>query len=207
MNGAIEVMIVDDEPAGRRALRECCAAEPDLRITGEFGDGITALDAIRQTPPQLLFLDIQMDTISGIELARRLDPATLPLIVFVTAYDHYALDAFEVSATDYLLKPFDEDRFRRTLVRVRQRYTAPMANTPYKDVFNLITTPQGVNDFVQIGTGVTKGWEGDLSWQPSPRWSFLLAVSDVDSRNADGTRIAGVGTSSMNCRQARMRAR
>jgi two-component system LytT family response regulator len=117
----MDVMIVDDEPAARRTLRECCAAEPDLRVVAEFGDGRTALEAIRARPPQLLFLDIQMDTMSGIEVARRLDPQALPAIVFVTAYDQYALQAFEVHATDYLLKPFDEERFRRTVDRVRRQ--------------------------------------------------------------------------------------
>jgi two-component system, LytTR family, response regulator len=117
----IEVIIVDDEPAARRTLRECCDKEPDLRVLGEYGDGRAALDAIRAHPPDLLFLDIQIESVDGITLARSLDAATLPLIVFVTAYDRYALDAFEVSATDYLLKPFDEQRFRDTLARVRRR--------------------------------------------------------------------------------------
>src|SRR2546423_13354134 len=120
----MDVIIVDDEPAARRTLRECCAREPDLRIVGEYGDSRTALEAIRGRPPDLLFLDIQMDLLSGIALARSLDPRALPLIVFVTAYDHYALEAFEVSAVDYLLKPFDEERFRATLARVRHRHLA-----------------------------------------------------------------------------------
>ncbi|MCU0759851.1 MAG: LytTR family DNA-binding domain-containing protein [Steroidobacteraceae bacterium] len=123
----MDVIIVDDEPAARRTLRECCAAEQDLRVVGEFGDGRVALEAIRARPPALLFLDIQMDTMNGLEIARSLEPATLPAIVFVTAYDHYALEAFEVNATDYLLKPFDEARFRRTLERVRARRVAPPA--------------------------------------------------------------------------------
>ena len=123
----MKVVIVDDEPAARRTLRECCAAQPDLEIAGEYGDPLAALDAIRAAPPDLLFLDIQMDTMSGIELARALDPARLPLIVFVTAYDQYALEAFEVSATDYLLKPFDEQRFAATLQRARHRHAAESA--------------------------------------------------------------------------------
>jgi two-component system LytT family response regulator len=117
----VRVMIVDDELAGRRMLREYCAAQADLELVGEFADGLVALEQIRQQPPDLLFLDIQMDTLDGIALARALDPLAMPLIVFVTAYDHYALDAFEVSAMDYLLKPFDEERFGRTLERARQR--------------------------------------------------------------------------------------
>lgn len=123
----IRVIIVDDEPAGRRTLRECCATHADLEVIGEYGDPRLALAAIRDASPQLLFLDIRMDTMTGIELARSLDPATLPLIVFVTAYDHYALEAFEVSATDYLLKPFDDERFNTTLERVRRRHGAESA--------------------------------------------------------------------------------
>jgi two-component system LytT family response regulator len=117
----MDVIIVDDEPTARRTLRECCAKEPDLRVVGEYGDTTSALAAIRAQPPQLLFLDIQIDSSTGLTLARALDPQTLPMIVFVTAYDQYALEAFEVSATDYLLKPFDDARFRKTLERVRRR--------------------------------------------------------------------------------------
>jgi two-component system LytT family response regulator len=118
----MKVVIVDDEPAARRTLREYCVVHTDLQIVGEYGDPRQALAAISEAPPDLLFLDIQMDTMSGIDLARALDPARLPLIVFVTAYDQYAIAAFEVSATDYLLKPFDEQRFAATLQRVRQRH-------------------------------------------------------------------------------------
>jgi two-component system LytT family response regulator len=118
----MDVIIVDDELAGRRTLREYCEAEGDLRVVGEFGDGAAALTAIRVKPPQLLFLDIQMDPLNGIDLARALDPGHLPSLVFVTAYDTYAVEAFELSAVDYLLKPFDQDRFRKTLERVRPRH-------------------------------------------------------------------------------------
>ncbi|MEJ0008643.1 MAG: response regulator [Steroidobacteraceae bacterium] len=110
----MQVVIVDDEPSARRTLRECCAREPDLHIAGEYGDGRSALSAILASPPDLLFLDIQIDSVNGIALARSLDPQTLPDIVFVTAYDRYALEAFEVCASDYLLKPFDYQRFQAT---------------------------------------------------------------------------------------------
>ena len=120
----MDVIIVDDEPAARRTVRECCEREPDLRVIGEFGDPRAALEAIARQPPHVLFLDIQMDSMTGMALARALDPEHLPLIVFVTAYDHYALEAFEVSAVDYLLKPFDDARFRATMARVRRRHGA-----------------------------------------------------------------------------------
>jgi two-component system LytT family response regulator len=124
----LEVVIVDDELAGRRTLRDCCAREPDLKVVGEFGDSRAALEAILARPPHLLFLDVQMDSLDGVSLARSLDPRSLPLIVFVTAYDQYALEAFEVSAVDYLLKPFDDERFRRTVERVRRRREAETAS-------------------------------------------------------------------------------
>jgi two-component system LytT family response regulator len=123
----ITAIIVDDEPAARRTLRECCAAETDVTVIGEYADPRAALEAIHARPPDLLFLDIQMDTLTGLDMARALDPAALPLIVFVTAYDRYALEAFEVSATDYLLKPFDQERFGKTMQRVRQRRAAESA--------------------------------------------------------------------------------
>jgi two-component system LytT family response regulator len=120
----MDVIIVDDEPAARRTVRECCEREPDLNVIGEYGDSRLALEAIRSKPSDLLFLDIQMDSMTGMALARALDPQQLPLLVFVTAYDHYALEAFEVSAVDYLLKPFDDARFRATMERVRRRHAA-----------------------------------------------------------------------------------
>ncbi len=118
----MSVIIVDDELAGRRTLREYCEAEGDLSVIGEYGDGATALIEILAKRPQLLFLDIQMDSMNGIDLARALKPEELPSLVFVTAYDTYALEAFELCAIDYLLKPFDQERFRKTLGRVRPRH-------------------------------------------------------------------------------------
>jgi two-component system, LytTR family, response regulator len=120
----MNVIIVDDEQAGRRSLRELCEAEGDLHVIGECSDGATALAEIRAKRPQLLFLDIQMSPVNGIEVARTLAPEELPSLVFVTAYDTYALEAFEVCAVDYLLKPFDQERFRKTLARVRPRHAA-----------------------------------------------------------------------------------
>ena len=134
----MNVIIVDDEPAARRALRESCAAESDLTVIGEYADAQTALAAIQQRAPDLLFLDIQMDGMSGMQLARALDPATLPMIVFVTAYDNYALEAFTVSATDYLLKPFDEERFRAMVERVRRRHGVQTAMDRQNELSSLL---------------------------------------------------------------------
>src|SRR5258708_13988918 len=155
MAGMLDVIIVDDEPTARRTLRECCVREPDLRIIGEYGDSRSALEAIRSQPPHLLFLDIQIDSLNGVAIARSLDPQKLPLIVFVTAYDQYALEAFEVSAVDYLLKPFDDDRFCKTIERVRRRREAenvaerPAALAPV--VFAVVAKNGGANGCLSPG--------------------------------------------------------
>ncbi len=123
----MKAYIVDDERVARMALREFCEAEPDLEVIGEFARAADALEAIHRDPPDLIFLDVEMATMSGMQLVRALDPAGAPLIVFVTAHDHYAREAFEVGAVDYLLKPFDERRFRAMLSRARQRHGANTA--------------------------------------------------------------------------------
>ena len=123
----MDVIIVDDERVARRELLECCALEPDLQVVGEFAKAGDAFAAIRARPPDLLFLDIEMTTMSGMQLARALESGPLPLIVFVTAHDQYAREAFEVNAMDYLLKPFDERRFQSMLARVRRRHDAATA--------------------------------------------------------------------------------
>ncbi|HKA87894.1 MAG TPA: LytTR family DNA-binding domain-containing protein [Haliangiales bacterium] len=114
----IRAFIVDDEPLARRRLRELCAREPDVEVVGEAGDGAAAVAAIRATRPDLLFLDVHIPELDGFGVLARL-PGAVPAIVFVTAYDEYALRAFEVAALDYLLKPFDGARFQAMLRRAR----------------------------------------------------------------------------------------
>ena len=121
MTPRIRALVVDDEPAARAAIRALLADDTDIQIVGECADGRTALDAIRGEAPDLLFLDIQMPEMDGFTLLRRLDPAEIPVVLFVTAYDQYALRAFEVHALDYLLKPFDDERFRKAVARAKQQ--------------------------------------------------------------------------------------
>ncbi|HUL48071.1 MAG TPA: LytTR family DNA-binding domain-containing protein [Steroidobacteraceae bacterium] len=118
----MKVIIVDDEVAAREALRERCAGEQDLEVVGEYADAEGALAALSKHSPDLIFLDVKMGKISGMQLAQRLAPGEAPLVVFVTAFDRYALQAFEVNAADFLLKPFDRERFRTMLRRVRERH-------------------------------------------------------------------------------------
>src|SRR5437867_1140072 len=115
----IRVVIVDDEAPARARIRQLLVAEPDFEIIGEFANGRQAIAGIQRDQPDLAFLDVQMPRLNGFDVCEAL--ATLPLVVFVTAYDQYALQAFDVHAIDYLLKPFDRDRFQKTLTRVRDQ--------------------------------------------------------------------------------------
>jgi len=120
----IRALIVDDEPAARDAIRSLLAGDADIHIVGECADGRTALRAIASTSPDLLFLDVQMPEMDGFTMLRQLEPERLPVVVFVTAFDQYALRAFDVHATDYLLKPFDDERFREAVSRAKQSVRA-----------------------------------------------------------------------------------
>ena len=121
MTERIRALVVDDEPAARAAIRGLLADDPEIHVVGECADGRTALEAIEREAPDLLFLDIQMPEMDGFTLLRRLDPAAIPVVVFVTAYDQYALRAFEVHALDYLLKPFDDERFQEAVAHAKQQ--------------------------------------------------------------------------------------
>lgn len=116
----IRTLIVDDEPAARAAIRSLLAADPEVTVVGEANDGAAALRTIQKDPPDLLFLDVQMPGFDGLTVLRSLDHPEKMAVVFVTAYDEYALQAFDVHAVDYLLKPFDDSRFRRALSRAKQ---------------------------------------------------------------------------------------
>jgi two-component system, LytTR family, response regulator len=117
--GKIRTLIVDDEPLARRGLRAHLAGAADVEVVAECGDGREAVRLIRELEPDLVFLDVQMPELDGFGVLREAAPARLPSVIFVTAYDQYALRAFEVHALDYLLKPFDAERFAEALARAR----------------------------------------------------------------------------------------
>src|SRR5215510_561759 len=117
----IRTVIVDDEPLARRRIRRMLARDPKIEVVCDCGNGKDAIAAMRTLNPDLLFLDIQMPEINGFDVLELSDPKQLPLVIFVTAYDQYALRAFEVSAVDYLVKPFDRARFERALTRAKSR--------------------------------------------------------------------------------------
>jgi two-component system LytT family response regulator len=123
----LRAVLVDDEPAARRGLRLLLDRDNEVEVAGEAATGTEAVEIIRRTRPDLAFLDVQMPGGSGFDVLQQVGPAVAPVVVFVTAYDEHALRAFEVSAVDYLLKPYDDARFTLALQRakgeVRRRQT------------------------------------------------------------------------------------
>jgi two-component system LytT family response regulator len=119
MADPIRVLIVDDEPLGRRRVEEALRSHADVEVVGSVADGAAAIEEIRRLRPNLVFLDVQMPRMTGLDVVRALGPE-MPLTIFVTAYDRHAVDAFDLAATDYLVKPFDDDRFDQALERARK---------------------------------------------------------------------------------------
>lgn len=117
----MRVLIADDEPPARKKLLRFLGDEPEVTVVGEAADGVAALEAIRAHAPDVVFLDVQMPRLDGFGAVAEMDGRQRPLIVFVTAFDQHALRAFEVHACGYLLKPFDQERFRKVLQHVRER--------------------------------------------------------------------------------------
>ncbi len=113
----LRVLIVDDEPLARQRLEDLLAREPGVQVVGSAADGEAAIEEIRELDPDLVFLDVQMPGKTGLDVLRAIGPEDMPATIFVTAYDQYALTAFDVAAIDYLVKPFDDERFEQALRR------------------------------------------------------------------------------------------
>jgi two-component system, LytTR family, response regulator len=144
----MRILIVDDERPARDKLRRMLAREPGIDAIEEASDGAEALERVASFAPDALFLDIQMPELSGIELAASL-PSPAPLVVFVTAFDAYAIPAFDANAIDYLLKPYDQPRLQRALQRVRERLQAK-APAPMLPVRQLLVSERAGTRVVRV---------------------------------------------------------
>lgn len=115
------VAFADDEPMGRMSVRKLLERDPEVVVVAECANGMQTVDAVREHEPEILFLDIHMPGMNGLEVLDALEDEPMPVIVFATAFDRYAVEAFDVSAVDYLLKPFDDERFAKALERAKER--------------------------------------------------------------------------------------
>ena len=117
----IRTLIVDDESLARERIRDMLATDPEIEIVGDCANGKEAIKSISKLKPDLIFLDVEMPGIDGFEVLQSLEPQQMPAVIFVTAYDQYAVRAFEIYALDYLLKPFDRERFERSVSRAKEQ--------------------------------------------------------------------------------------
>jgi two-component system, LytTR family, response regulator len=121
---SLRVLIVDDEPLIRQGIRNGLSGCEGIEIAGECDSGLQAIDTILSARPDLVLLDVQMPDCTGLDVVRDVGPQRMPAVIFVTAYDQYAVSAFELNAVDYLLKPFDDDRLRAAIGRARERISS-----------------------------------------------------------------------------------
>jgi two-component system, LytTR family, response regulator len=170
MTRKISVLVADDEPAARRGVRQLLAAFPDFTVVGECRDGREVLAALEALKPDVIFLDIQMPEIDGFEVIRRRTPARMPAIVFLTAYDQFAIRAFEAEAHDYLVKPVSEARFAATIKRLMKRVRAgDLGVAPDQAI--VVSTARGATvlrlheiDWIEAADNYARIWVGGQSY-------------------------------------------
>jgi two-component system LytT family response regulator len=177
----IRTLIVDDEPLARRNLRVLLEKDPQIELLDECRNGREAVKAINALSPDLIFLDIQMPEMDGFDVLERVGPEHIQAIIFVTAFDQYALKAFDVHALDYLLKPFDDERFTNALQRAKSQIEARQMNKLTQRLLALLDERATErNDALQQKNYLTR-----LMIKASGR-VMLLKVEDIDFIEADG---------------------
>src|SRR5688572_7999167 len=191
-NRTISALIVDDEPLGRDLVRHMLGAHPDVEIVGECGDGAKAVAAIKRLAPALVFLDIRMPKLDGMDVLQRLETAgpRRPVIVFVTAYDQYAVRAFEERALDYLLKPFDQDRFDATIRRVRERIEQAAEAELGKHVRGLLNGQTGAPPPSAPATAVAATPYAERIVVRESGRIFFVGVHEIDFLEAAGNYVS-----------------
>ena len=177
MADTLRVAIVDDEPLARAMVRQCINAHPGVEIVAECANGFEAVKAVTELSPDLLFLDVQMPKLSGFEVLELIGRDVA--VVFTTAYDQYALRAFEVHAVDYLLKPFSEERFAEALSRARERLAAKDA-LPVDALVSDARPRQGPLERVLIRDG------SQVHVLPVDRIDYVEAQDDYVCFKSDG---------------------
>jgi two-component system LytT family response regulator/two-component system response regulator LytT len=166
----LRTFVVDDEPLAREELCFLLGRLDDVELVGEAADGVEALRAVGELRPDLLFLDVQMPGLNGFEVARRLiDAEAAPELVFVTAFDQYAIEAFSVNAIDYLLKPVDGDRLAQTLTRVRRRLAS-------EEALRLPLSPADLERVIEAVQARQQGRRDQLAIRAGER--FVLVQAD-----------------------------
>lgn len=164
-----KALIADDEPAARRGVRQLLSGFPEFAIAGECRNGAEVLNALNSSEADVVFLDIQMPGIDGFEVIKRRTVERMPAVVFLTAFDQFAIKAFETEALDYLVKPVSEERFATTMKRLLRRLQS--ASTSAREETIVVTTPRGATvlhlneiDWIAAAGNYTQLWVGTRSY-------------------------------------------
>ena len=196
----IRALIVDDEPLARERIRSLLLEESDIELSGEYENGSKAVAAIHKDAPDLLFLDVQMPEMDGFGVLRAIGPDRVPAVIFVTAYDEYALRAFDANAMDYLLKPFDQERFRRSLDRARNHLQLDRAsrvndnlqalirylNIDPSQIAQLPQSPAAPSSTTKQGNGHAHSPQSDRLVVKSGGRVYFLKADEIDWVEAAG---------------------
>ena len=169
----LRALIVDDEALARTALLRLLKREHDITVVGQCSDGESAVHSIRQMRPDLVFLDVQMPEMDGFQVVEAIGPEQMPVTIFVTAFDRYAIRAFDSNAVDYLLKPFSPDRLSRALARARDRWLGRQDKEAAQRLFSL------------LGTRLQSDYAQRLTVASNGRIHFV-PVEDIDWIEAEG---------------------
>lgn len=169
----LRALIVDDETLARTALLRLLKHEHDINVIGQCNDGESALHSIRQMSPDLVFLDVQMPEMDGFQVVETIGPEQMPVTIFVTAFDRYAIRAFDSNAVDYLLKPFSADRLSRALSRARDRWLGRQDKDAAQRLFSLLES-RLQSDYAQRLTVASNGR------------ILFVPVADIDWIEAEG---------------------
>jgi two-component system LytT family response regulator len=171
----LRVLIVDDEPLAREGVRLMLAGDAEVEVVGEAGNGPDAVERLRALRPDLVFLDVQMPELNGFEVLARLGPQETPAVIFTTAYDRYALRAFEIHALDYLLKPFSDERFHEALRRAKTQLRLTRASDLGQRLLSVLTT-YGERDVPPPSAAPAPAQQAAPS---APRYLTRLAIKDT----------------------------
>jgi two-component system LytT family response regulator len=157
-------MIVDDEAPARLRIRELLSRNRSVVVAGEYGCGAEAVAAVRESKPDLLFLDVQMPVIDGFRVLREIGPERMPVTIFATAYDRYALAAFEAHALDYLLKPYSDERFESALTRALTQIELQQTGSTASRVLAMLDRREGARLAIRVNGRVVILKSGDIDW-------------------------------------------
>ncbi len=182
---ALRVLIVDDEPLARQRIQDLLAREPAVRVVGTAANGQAALDEIRDLDPDLVFLDVQMPGKTGLDVLREMGPDAMPPTIFVTAYDQYALDAFDAAAVDYLVKPFDDERFEQAFRRARRAIELEEVGRLTEQLRGVLQAGQATAPDAPSGARAPGGHLERIAVE-MPGRVHVVPVADIDYITASG---------------------